>query len=109
MGVIRLMIYKKGDKVRIKDMEDMEHVDGLTGSTYDNQGGGYCSFTQAMEDALEEKDCDRIVTIESLLVSDNQYFVKELEFYWTDEMIECLAEDYAESEPVDDRWELLDL
>ncbi len=108
MGDIRLMIYKVGDKVKIKDRADMEVIDGRIALTYD-VSGGCCSFTKLMEKSLKSLGCDRVLTIKSIYAADKQYTMEEIEYYWTDKMIECLAEKYEESDPVDNRWEILDL
>jgi len=105
------MKYKVGDKIKIKEIEDMEVIDGHPALTYGNDGSraGHCSYTVPMEEVLKKLDNGRIITIKEILYMENQYMVEEIDFYWTDRMIECLAEDHIKSEPIDDRWEILDL
>lgn len=75
------MRFKPGDRVRIKDMK--WYVDNK-----DEYGEVVCGnhvFTDTM--AL---CCGEVLTIEKI-VSDNSYFMKDEAYWWTDEMIEGLA------------------
>ena len=107
MGVIGLMKYKVGDKVKIKTWEDMEKKFGL-----DKHGYISCSatFTGLMEKLFTELDYDRVVTIKE---KDIWYYIeKDGEgFCWSDDMIECLVKSYKEPiyESIKSRFDILDL
>lgn len=77
------MRYKVGDKVRVRDWDDMVKEFGICGENITIPG---CYFVEIMK-----KYCNNIVTISELTISD-KYFVKEDAggFYWCDEMFEPL-------------------
>ena len=95
------MKYKVGDRVRIKTWEKMEKEFGL------NQCGNIkCSwpFMKEMENELNRVYSDRIVEI--LKTHKDLYDVKNIECIWTNDMIEGLA---SETEPINSRFEILDI
>lgn len=77
------MRYKVGDKVRVRDWDDMVKEFGIWGENITIPG---CYFVELMK-----KYCNCIVTISELTIH-NKYLVKEDEntFYWCDEMFEPL-------------------
>lgn len=77
------MRYKVGDKVRVRDWDDMVKEFGICGENITIPG---CYFVELMK-----KYCNCIVTINELTIHD-KYLVKEDEnvFYWCDEMFEPL-------------------
>lgn len=77
------MRYKVGDKVRVRDWDDMVKEFGICGENITIPG---CYFVELMK-----KYCNCIVTISELSIN-GKYLVKEDEnvFYWCDEMFEPL-------------------
>lgn len=77
------MRYKVGDKVRVRDWDDMVKEFGICGGNITIPG---CYFVELMK-----KYCNCIVTISKPTIND-KYLVKEDEngFYWCDEMFEPL-------------------
>jgi len=100
------MKYKVGDKVKIKTWDRMEKEYGIR-----ENGNINCkkSFLPNMEEELNKLNTNRILTIKE--INNNHYYMKEIGYYWSDDMIECLAEDYKIEilEPINSRWEILDL
>ena len=97
------MKYKVKDKVKIKTWKEMEKEYGVfvkTGSI-----DCKCLFTKYMGKGIEELNCDRILTIDS--VKNDCYTMKEITWNWTDDMIKYLVKD--ESEPINSRFEILDI
>ena len=54
---------------------------------------------------------DRILTIQSIEKDERKdyYVMKGSGHRWSEDMIECLAEDYKEPEPIKNRFDLLDI
>lgn len=77
------MRYKVGDKVRVRDWDDMVKEFGICGENITIPG---CYFVELMK-----KYCNCIVTISGLTIHD-KYSVEEDSngFYWCDEMFEPL-------------------
>lgn len=77
------MRYKAGDKVRVRDWDDMVKEFGICGGNITIPG---CHFVDYMK-----KYCNCIVTISELTIHD-KYLVEEDSngFYWCDEMFEPL-------------------
>ena len=77
------MRYKAGDKVRVRDWDDMVKEFGICGGNISIPG---CHFVDYMK-----KYCNCIVTISELTIHD-KYLVEEDSngFYWCDEMFEPL-------------------
>lgn len=77
------MRYKVGDKVRVRDWDDMVKEFGICGGNITIPG---CYFVEIMK-----KYCNNIVTISELTIND-KYLVKEDSncFCWCDEMFESL-------------------
>lgn len=77
------MRYKAGDKVRVRDLDDMVKEFGTCGGNITIPG---CYFVDYMK-----KYCNCIVTISELTIHD-KYLVEEDSngFYWCDEMFEPL-------------------
>lgn len=77
------MRYKAGDKVRVRDWDDMVKEFGICGGNITIPG---CYFVDYMK-----KYCNCIVTISELTIHD-KYLVEEDSngFYWCDEMFESL-------------------
>lgn len=75
------MRYKVGDKVRVRDWDDMVKEFGICGENITVPG---CYFVEFMK-----KYCNCIVTISELTIN-GKYLVKEdaNNFYWCDEMFE---------------------
>ena len=102
------MKYKVGDKVRIKTWEEMEKEFGLNKNI--NISSSSWNFTKKMERELNNLNTDRVLTINKINNNYNYYKVKKMEWCWSDDMIECLAEDYYERfVSIRSRFEILDL
>ncbi len=88
MGVIRLMKYAVGDKVRIKKDKYINSVQKL----------------------LEDKDwVFKIVEADENTIIGDCYIMKEDgDYWWSDDMIEYKIEKEVYT-PIKSRWELLDL
>lgn len=102
------MKYKVGDKVKIKTWGEMEKEYGL--NSFGNIDSYYC-FIKEMEIRINRDSPDRILTIEK--VTKSGYLMRAMSCNWSDNMIECLAEDYKKEEPIykpiNSRFEILDL
>ena len=100
------MKYKVGDKVKIKTWKQMEKE-----FEKNSTGSISCSkdFPESMERDLNEIFPNRIVTIKK--VYNDYYEVEGMRCLWSDDMIECSAEEYKEPvyEPVLNRFEIMDL
>ncbi len=111
--ILSTMNYKPGDKVKIKTWEEMEKEYSLYPSTgllginaFPSESVTGPIFNQLMEEEINKRFPDRILTIKRIN-SQHSYSMKENYDFWTDEMIECSAEEVFI--PIKTRWELLDL
>ena len=89
------MRYKVGDKVKIKTWGETKKL---------------VNFNSFMEKEVEELKTNRILTIK--VVNEGCYYaMKESRWFWNDDMIKCLAKDFKKEiyEPINDRFEILDL
>ena len=107
------MKYKIGDKVKVKTQEQMEEaMDLLPGSGFYPGSGlrGY-PIPSIMKEDLDLHFPDRILTIEETHDDEITYSVEETHWKFSDDMIECLAENYIDPswEPVLNRFEIMDL
>ena len=94
------MIYKVGDKVIIKTWEEMEKEYGTnTPWTIAVRHG----FNKDMEDTLSKISPHRVLTIRK--VENERYKMEEISYAWCDDMIE----DYEELDPINSRFEIMDL
>ncbi len=105
------MKYEVGDKVKIKTWEQLKEEYNFISSANVITNVGYWGFNKRMDKWVNEKFLDRILTIEEVVT--NSYFMKndKIRYNWSDEMIECLAED-DKPEPIQsitNRFEILDL
>jgi len=109
------MRYKHGDKVKIKTWKELEKEFG----TYEGNQENFIKCCQTnfvfnMEIDLNKLNTNRIITIEKVFdnwpYGDKDYQMKEIGGSWTDDMIECLVKNKIETlEPINSRWEILDL
>lgn len=79
------MKYKIGDKVRVRQWDDMVKEFGFSGCTKSNIDILGCLFTNIMK-----KFCGSVVTISNIAGDNSRYLIKEDDqnWYWTDEMFE---------------------
>jgi len=89
------MKYKAGDKVKIKTWKEIKNIS--------KNKKVYIVFTHYMKNYFERQFPDRIVEIER--VYGSFYKTKELEYAWTDDMIE----EKVIFEPIYSRFEILDI
>ena len=77
------MKYKVGDKVRVRQWDDMAKEFGFFGCNIDILGR--CLFTNSMK-----KFCGSVVTISNIASDNSRYLIKEDDqnWYWTDDMFE---------------------
>lgn len=79
------MKYKVGDKVRVRQWDDMAKEFGFYGCTKSNIDILGCLFTNSMK-----KFCGSVVTISNIASDNSRYLIKEdyQNWYWTDDMFE---------------------
>lgn len=79
------MKYKVGDKVRVRQWDDMAKEFGFSGCTKSNIDILGCLFTNSMK-----KFCGSVVTISNIASDNSRYLIKEdnQNWYWTDDMFE---------------------
>lgn len=79
------MKYKVGDKVRVRQWDDMAKEFGFSGCTKSNIDILGCLFTNNMK-----KFCGSVVTISNIARDNSRYLIKEDDqnWYWTDDMFE---------------------
>lgn len=79
------MKYKVGDKVRVRQWDDMAKEFGFSGCTKSNIDILGCLFTNSMK-----KFCGSVVTISNIVSDNSRYLIKEdnQNWYWTDDMFE---------------------
>lgn len=109
------MKYKIGDKVKIKTWEQMEKEFKLEEGRYIVLGDNIL-FGLKQEKELNQKYPDRIMTIKTVTEEYNFdfnsifYKMEENNKGWTNDMIECLVEDYINPacEPIKNRFDIMD-
>jgi len=102
------MKYKVGDKVKIKTWEEMEKEYG----SIEDHICCYLPYFDHEEKKFNELNCNRILTVEKIEETIVKYYLmKEIDNYWSDDMIQCLAKDYVEEVfySASNRYEILDL
>ncbi len=131
MGVVRLMNYKPGDKVKIKTWEEMKEEFGVFTSQKININDHLCCFNRTMDEVINKLQTNRVLTIKEIIEEKKEvpqkqlkicehYIMKEMvwnkkqeentgdkeKYRWTDNMIEASVE---EPIPILSRFDLLDL
>lgn len=94
------MKYKIGDKVKIKTWDQTKNKYGLDVDRVCRQ------FNRDMEKNLNDLNTNRVVTIEKVY-NNHYYFMKEINLYFTAEIIEKIIVEIHE--PIYTRFEILDL
>lgn len=79
------MKYKVGDKVRVRQWDDMVKEYGFIDSVERDIYIPDCTFVNSMK-----KFCGSVVTISNIVSNNNRYLIKEDDhlWYWTDDMFE---------------------
>lgn len=79
------MKYKVGDKVRVRQWDDMVEEFGFFDNTGRDIGIPGCTFVNNMK-----KFCNSVVTISDIVRGNSRYLVEEddIDYYWIDEMFE---------------------
>ena len=79
------MKYKVGDKVRVRQWDDMAKEYDLIGRVERDIDIPGCTFVNSMK-----KFCGSVVTISNIVSDNSRYLIKEdnQEWYWTDDMFE---------------------
>lgn len=79
------MKYKVGDKVRVRQWDDMVKEYGFIDSVERDIYIPDCTFVNSMK-----KFCGSVVTISNIVSNNNRYLIKEDDhlWYWIDEMFE---------------------
>ena len=79
------MKYKIGDKVRVRQWDDMAKEYGFINSVKRDIDIPGCTFVNSMK-----KFCGSVVTISNIVSDNSRYLIKEdnQEWYWTDNMFE---------------------
>ncbi len=102
--------YKVGDRVRIKTWYQMESEFEVKNNCVMCK----CHYISSMEQNLREKTSDRILVIKEACNSvdgDYYYMYDTISWKWSDDMIECLEEDYRKTFipiQIQSRFELMD-
>ena len=94
------MKYNVGDKVRVRQWDDMEKEFGLDFNGNDISVPN-CGFVKEMR-----KYCGFVVTIHNLTCKDIKYFIEEDDgyFFWTDDMFEDIDSDSLKTHDVHTDW-----
>ena len=96
------MKYKVGDKVKIKTWDQMKNEFGVNSINNITCRHGYQTN---MEDDIQKMDTNRVLIIED--EGDNCYYMKDIGWVWTDDMIEGLTVN-TDYHTIDNRFELMD-
>ena len=108
MGDFGYMKYRVGDKVRIKTWGEMEKEFGVITSFLPRKIINCdLTFMKSIERDIERLNCDRVLTIRN--ADKDDYFMEEIGWRWTNDMIRCLVREYEEPEPILNRFEILDI
>lgn len=88
------MKYKVGDKVRVRQWDDMVKEFGFFDSAERDIDIPGCTFVNSMK-----KFCNSVVTISSIECSNSRYLVEEdyKDWYWVDEMFEEICSESNDS------------
>ena len=101
------MSYEIGDRVKIKTWKEMEKEFGI--SSISCICAGYYGFVKDMEEWINKKFTNRILTIEEVLTNSYLMNGDRQRYHWDNKMIKYRIKEEEIFKPITSRFEILDL